>query len=331
MKMNLKDMQTIPIYIISLRRTPERRLHIQRQLDAFKLKYQWIEAVDAYDFEESELQVLNLENPYHRNNVDRLSTLGCLLSHIKFYDQVIKNNHEIACVLEDDAQLLPSFLNVLNAGKLQNEKWGILLLAHQSGTVGELLRSYYKYNYNKIKRKQRIHYDRYTLGALPGNFSKKICEGHYIAKTTELTKSTMGYLVRLSAAKKLRETALAYKGYVYIDDITGDKHVSKVTTKLITPPCIRLNRTYLKYSTIQPLTHFQASSKLPHEKLLSFFMRNKWTTIIMQLAMCKKIKLMIKFSIILILFEWNRMKKYLIPNKRHGERVLLAKKYHIAK
>ena len=115
-------MQTIPIYIISLRRTPERRLHIQRQLDAFKLKYQWIEAVDAYDFEESESQVLNLENPYQADNTDRLSTLGCLLSHVKFYDQVIKNNHEIACVLENDAQLLPSFPDVLNSEKLQNNK-----------------------------------------------------------------------------------------------------------------------------------------------------------------------------------------------------------------
>ena len=317
-------MQTIPIYIISLRRTPERRLHIQRQLDAFKLKYQWIEAVDAYDFEESKLQTLNADN------TNRLSALGCLLSHVKFYDQVIKNNHEIACVLEDDVQLLPSFPNVLKAGKLQNEKWELLFLTHQSEIVDELLKAYYAYN--EIKGKRLRLYDKYILGALPGNFSEKICEGHYIAKTTELTKSTAGYLVRLSAAKKLRETALAYKDYVYIDDITGDTHISKVTTKLITPPCIRVNMTYIKYSLIMPMDPLsRIPNKIPDGKLLSFFMRNKWTTIITQLAMCRKIKLMIKFSIILILFEWERLKKYLIPNKRHNERVLLANKHHIAK
>ena len=43
-------MNKIPIYVISLRRTPERRLYMQRQLDSLGLKYQWIEAVDAYDF-----------------------------------------------------------------------------------------------------------------------------------------------------------------------------------------------------------------------------------------------------------------------------------------
>ena len=322
-------MQTIPIYIISLRRTPERRLHIQRQLDAFKLKYQWIEAVDAYDFEESESQVLNLENPYQADNTDRLSTLGCLLSHVKFYDQVIKNNHEIACVLEDDAQLLPSFPDVLNSEKLQNNKWGILFLAHQSGVVAKLLKSYYART--KIKEKRFRLYDKYILGALPGNFSEKICEGHYIAKTKELTKSTMGYLIRLPAAKKLRETAFAYKDYVYIDDITGDTHVSKVSTKLITPPCIRLNMTYVRYSLIEQRDPVPDPSKLPNEELLSFFMRNKWTTIITQLAMLKRIKLMIRFSIILMLFEWKKMKKYLIPGKRYNKRVLLAKKHHIAK
>ena len=202
-------------------------------------------------------------------------------------------------------------------------------MAHQSGVVAELLKSYYART--KIKEKRFRLYDKYILGALPGNFSEKICEGHYIAKTKELTKSTMGYLVRLPAAKKLRETAFAYKDYVYIDDITGDTHVSKVSTKLITPPCIRLNMTYVRYSLIEQRDPVPDPSKLPNEELLSFFMRNKWTTIITQLAMLKRIKLMIRFSIILMLFEWKRMKKYLIPGKRYNERVLLAKKHHIAK
>ena len=319
-------MQTIPIYIISLRRTPERRLHIQRQLDAHNLKYRVIEAVDAYNFQESELSVLDIENPYQENNTDRLSTLGCLLSHIEFYNQVIKNNHEIACVLEDDAQLLPSFLDVLSSEKLQRKKWGILLLAHQSNIVTELLKLYYKNA--KIKRFRL--YDKYILGALPGNFSAQICEGHYIGKTREHTKSTLGYLLRLSAAKTLKRIALAYKNYVYIDDITGDQSVSGVDTKLITPPCIRPNITYIRYSLIAQRGSVPEPGKIPNEELLSFFMRNKWTTIMIQLIKFKRIKLMLRFAMILLLFEWERMKKYLMPNKYCNERILLAKKNHTA-
>ena len=319
-------MQTIPIYVISLRRTPERTLYIQRQLDSFNLNYRLIDAADGYNFQESELKMLNIENPYHSNRVNRPSTLGCLLSHIKFYDQVIKNNHEIACVLEDDAQLLPSFPHVLNSEKLQQKKWEILFLAHQSVAVNGLLESYY--THTKIKEQRFRLYDKYILGALPSNFPEKICEGHYIAKAREHTKSTLAYLIRLPVAKKLKEIALAYKDYVYIDDITGDQSVSGVGTKLVTPPCIRPSSTYLRYSLIEPRDLDADFSKLPNEELLSFFMRNKWTTIIMQLAKFKRIKLMLKFALVLVLLEWKRMEKYLMPNKHCNERVLLARKNH---
>ena len=319
-------MQNIPIYIISLRRTPERRLHIQRQLDAYNLKYQVIEAVDAHNFQEAELKVLDIENPDQAGN--RLSALGCLLSHVKFYDQVIQNNHKIACVLEDDARLLPSFPDVLNSEKLQQKKWGILLLAHQSDIVTDLLKSYY--SHTKIKKKRFLLYDKYILGALPGNFSQKICKGHYISKTREHTQSTLNYLIRPPAAKKLKEIALAYKDYVYIDDLVGDQSVSGIDTKLITPPCTRPNITYFRYSLIEPLESAKKSGRLPDEELLNFFMRNKWATIIMQLAKLKRIKMMVKLAIKLILFEHERIKKYLMPNKYGNQRVILAKRQHAA-
>ena len=321
-------MQTIPIYIISLRRTPERRLQIQRQLDAHNLKYQVIDAVDAYNFRESELKVLDIENPYQAGNINRLGALGCLLSHIKFYDQVIQNNHKIACVLEDDAQLLPSFPDILNSEKLQQKKWEILLLAHQSEIVADLLDSYYRHT--KIKKKRFRLYDKYILGALPGNFSQKICKGHYISKAREHTKSTLSYLIRPSAAKKLKEIALAYKDYIYIDDIVGDQSVSGIDTKLITPPCTRPNITYFRHSLIDPRECIPNTSSLPDEKLLNFFMRNKWTTIVMQLAKLKRIKMMVKLAITLLLFERERIKRYLMPNKYCNQRVLLAKKQHAA-
>ena len=326
-------MQIIPIYIISLKRTPERRLQMQRQLDAYNLEYQVIEAVDAYNFQKAELKGLDVENPYRSGNANPLNALGCLLSHVKFYDQVIQNNHEIACVLEDDAQLLPSFLDVLNSEKLPQKEWEILLLAHQSYTVFKFLGSYYACT--KIKEQRFPHYDCYILGALPGNFSEQICKGHYISKTTEHTKSTLCYLIRPSAAKKLKEIALAYRDYVYIDDLVGDKSVSGIDTKLITPPCVRPNITYLRHSLIENFIKprddsLPKPSRLPDEELLSFFMRNKWTTIIMQLAKFKRIEMMLRFVIALVRFEHRRIKKYLMPNKYRNQRILLAKRQHTA-
>ena len=43
-----------PIYVINLKRNPERRLNIQRQLDALSLNYQFIDAIDKFDLQSSQ-------------------------------------------------------------------------------------------------------------------------------------------------------------------------------------------------------------------------------------------------------------------------------------
>ena len=142
-----------PIYIINLKRNPERRLHIQRQLDAFGLKYEFVD-VDDIDKHELKSQAHRmqiaqslgideslLENKYaaivdrakteqDKNwKNDNLGSLAIALSHIKIYDLMIKNGIDWACILEDDATLLPTFPKVL--GIAPRLGWDILLLASQ--------------------------------------------------------------------------------------------------------------------------------------------------------------------------------------------------------
>ena len=149
-----------PIYIINLKRNPERKLFMQRQLDAFGLEYQFIEVdeIDKYALESKAyrnriaqslgIDTLVLENKYnailnhlkthyqgakyekHKN--DNLGSLAITLSHIKIYDLMIKNDLSAVCILEDDATLLPTFPEILNAAtKLE---WDILLLASYSSS-----------------------------------------------------------------------------------------------------------------------------------------------------------------------------------------------------
>ena len=142
-----------PIYVINLKRNPERRLHIQRQLDALGLEYEFVD-VDDIDKHELKSQVHRrqiaqslgideslLENKYtaivdHAKTErdknwenDNLGSLAIALSHIKIYDLMVKNSIDWACILEDDATLLPTFPEVLRiAPQLE---WDILLLASQ--------------------------------------------------------------------------------------------------------------------------------------------------------------------------------------------------------
>ncbi len=155
-----------PIYVINLKRTPERRLHVQRQLDAFDLNYQFVDAIDKFDLESSEyrskiscilgIKEAILEHKYAtiinraktHNNKDlknaNLAELAIILSHIKAYDLMVKSVTDWACILEDDAKLLPTFPEILKI--TPQLEWDILLLANSSvGLSAKILE-------NSIKR-----------------------------------------------------------------------------------------------------------------------------------------------------------------------------------
>ena len=273
-------MQTIPIYIINLRRTPERRLQIQRQLDAFGLAYRFIEAVDVHD-----LSADGLNDLYPAG----AAALACTLSHIKCYDEIIKNKHPIGCILEDDAELLPFFPDILGSKKLQNKKWDVLLLAHHIMKNNFLL---LYYEHFVIPKNCFDLYHAAILGAIPGNFSRKIHGKHYmgnpkISTSVQRPASTMGYLVRLSAAKKLREIAHAERRSIFIDRVTGSADLFGMSLKLITPPCIKPNYIYTHYSNIRwfksNMNHTNTLRKIPplsDQELLHRFMINKWSTLV---------------------------------------------------
>ena len=141
-----------PIYVINLKRTPERRLYMQRQLDALGLSYQFIDAIDKVDLKSPQYcsQIIRmfgiektiLEKKYakimYRMKTEEsknwenasLGQLAIMLSHIKVYDLIVKSGIDVACILEDDATLLPTFFEVLKiVSKLE---WDILLLANNS-------------------------------------------------------------------------------------------------------------------------------------------------------------------------------------------------------
>ena len=149
-----------PIYIINLKRTPERRLYMQRQIDTLGLEYKFADAIDKHELESTAHRIriaqslgidkAFIENKYagiadHAKNEQdknwrnrKLGTLAIILSHIRIYDLMIKNGIDCACILEDDAKLLPIFPEVLKiTPKLE---WDILLLAHCSNKFSKILK-----------------------------------------------------------------------------------------------------------------------------------------------------------------------------------------------
>ena len=308
----------IPIYIISLNRTPERRLYMQRQLDSLGLDCQWIEAVDAQDFKPAELEGLDLKDKYQPG------AMACLLSHIKCYEQVIQNQHRVACILEDDAELLPTLPDILNCGELHEEDWELLLLAHRSNMTEYLVKRYFKH----AKGVNKPYYQ-FFLGAMVKNPSFLDIKNYYIAEPQGDSLSTMpltttAYLVRLSAAKKLKEVALTYQKSLYIDDITGCAELFGVSLRLITPPCVRINPIYLGYSTVDSKARKRNTniSTLPHQEQIQLYIRDKWAALTTHPL---KVKLRICFLITLIKLGLSKITECIIPWKKYNRRIYRIK------
>ena len=191
---------SVPIYVINLKRNPERRLFIQRQLDALNLNYQFVDAIDKFDLESPEYRArisrisgideAGLEYKYSKfvrpSKVDKeygiegLGHIACLLSHIKTYNLILENNDDIACILEDDAVLLPTFPEILSAAP--KFSWDILMFSTHSRTIRRALE---KFNgmYRRIIKS-------YNYVVLVKSRSKEISYTHkHIAKLLGISPS----------------------------------------------------------------------------------------------------------------------------------------------
>ena len=126
-----------PIYIISLKRMPERRLYVQRQLNALNLDYQFVDAVD-FKFPECQAEACELLGADKTTIKEKYGDIrdkqfATTLSHIKAYKLMAKHNESAACILEDDAQISPDFAAILSVA--QKKSWDILMLSSQSVAI----------------------------------------------------------------------------------------------------------------------------------------------------------------------------------------------------
>ncbi|XP_034938620.1 glycosyltransferase 25 family member [Chelonus insularis] len=107
------------IYLINLRRRPERRQRMYRCFDELGLEVETIDAVDGKTLNESILKQWNINmmpeytDPYHKRPM-KMGEIGCFLSHYIVWNKAIENDYEKIMVLEDDVKFEPFFKNKVN-------------------------------------------------------------------------------------------------------------------------------------------------------------------------------------------------------------------------
>lgn len=187
----------IPIYIVSLKSDHERRRKISHLLEKNKIKYTFIDAIYGKDLSQEELDSLKLYTVESRlKRKLGKGEIGCTLSHLNVYEEILKKDHKWACILEDDVILDVNFLRFVenfNSNTLEISD-SIFILGGQDG----LIQSRYI---------ARSHFYKKNIGTI--NFDKTISSFDDIFRTC-------CYLVNSRVAKNLLQ--LSKQEFFVADD-----------------------------------------------------------------------------------------------------------------
>ncbi len=112
--------QNIPILVVNLKRSKDRRSYMQQQLDAYGVRYQFFLAVDGnaltpqqracYSEEES---LRYMKRPLTNGEI------GCALSHLQIYEKMVAEGIAELLILEDDAVIEKDFFPII----FQRAQW----------------------------------------------------------------------------------------------------------------------------------------------------------------------------------------------------------------
>lgn len=131
---NIQPIYSLKSYILNLsRRTDRKDAFIKNNEDQLtSLKYQFFQAVDGMNIQITP-KILKLCEKCDYNY--RKGVIGCGLSHLKIWEDLIRSdNIDCTMVLEDDVNLAPNFVNKLHGtlNQLPRGEWDILFIGYSS-------------------------------------------------------------------------------------------------------------------------------------------------------------------------------------------------------
>lgn len=141
---------TVPIFVINLKRSPERRVFMENQLQALGLSFEIVEGVDWKLFTPEQ------QDAYEKGKADGTHKLspglfGSSSAHLKVYEHIQKEQIDRALVLEDDVYLGKNFAQVLQEPWVHEDWWEFVHLGYTTGSFA-LFKSWLRGSWYNIKK-----------------------------------------------------------------------------------------------------------------------------------------------------------------------------------
>lgn len=161
------------VYVISLERSKDRQELIRDVLKDLDFSFFW--GVDGSKLDKADLIAKGIYSEekaikYSFDNMGMtLGEIGCALSHIKVYEDIVKNNYQRALIFEDDLMLNDRFDTSIEKSISElPDDWDLFYL----GDLG---------NNDTISAKNliKMHFLYPILGVFSGRFNRKRLRDHY--------------------------------------------------------------------------------------------------------------------------------------------------------
>jgi len=200
---------SVHCFVINLVRDEARRIAISQQLGQLKLPYSIFPAIYGRDLSKEDLtKSYNRELAIKESHDLTLGEIGCALSHIGVYREMVRLGIQHCLVLEDDAKLGPDIVDVLPK----------LAALYPANTAQVVMLNY-------VEKYQRI-------GMI------KLTDKHHVVSTYGGNKNAHGYFITLAAAKNLSENL--FPVWLVADRWERFKEKKFIQLKCLLPYCVGL-------------------------------------------------------------------------------------------
>lgn len=230
----------IPIFVINLARSAERRAHMEFQLHKLRLPFRIFPATDGRALSDAIIQAAARgRDPGLYRKSFTVGEVGCALSQLRVYETVLSENLPYALILEDDVFIEPRAAQLMHKRTLEGmpKGWDMLLCAFvQRGNL-----------YSKPHKNASLRFaGRFTLRGLEG-------ERFTAGIPTEFCYHAAGYIISRAGAEKLLAAGTPLR--MPADILTGNARLFGLKSYALKTPCIRQHGTLAKNSTIKITDH----------------------------------------------------------------------------
>jgi glycosyl transferase family 25 len=200
----------IPVFVVSLKSSSERKNHTIAQFDKMGISYQIIDAISSDH--QLVTEIFKDRKPITSHGTPRYmkrAEVGCALSHMHIYRKMVLEHIEVACIFEDDNDYSSALNQLLDYNNLNVTPWDMLMLGHRRG--------YKQYaTWSRAKKELPV-------------------SGYKIGQPIEIPLGTYAYVIKRNAAELLLNHCNPIT--MAADHFTGRASVIGVNTYILSPPC----------------------------------------------------------------------------------------------